>query len=227
MVEVGNCLGGNGVCARHAELEHGGDKLRLVLPSAEQGAEVRTVVPDQVGITEHLAAEFVPGLRHGPYSRFRSFQRVSAACKFGAGLMSVGIAANSGFVETATRTATRRLPDRRGQEISSGVAAHESDRSQAILDFLVDDLAEPPPKALLVTFLANACKAVAAPQSARQPVDSWLGGERQWPGIRERPAIVAAFNSGSINKAELADSYCADQPAHAVELAKLLDHLEE
>src|SRR5712692_8157218 len=80
-----------------------------------------------------------------------------SACKFGAGLMSVGIAANSGFLETATRTATRLLPDRRGQEISSGVAAHESDRSQAILDFLVDDLAEPPPKALLVTFLANAC----------------------------------------------------------------------
>jgi hypothetical protein len=36
-----------------------------------------------------------------------------------------------------------------------------------------------------------------------------------------------AFNSGSINKAELAESYCADHPAHAVELAKLFDHLQE
>jgi len=107
------------------------------------------------------------------------------------------------------------------------VAAHESDRSQAILDFLVGDLAQPPPKALLVTFLANAYKAVAALKQAGQPVDSWLAGERQWPGVRERAAIVAAFNSGSINKAELAETYCADHPAHAVELAKLLDHLQE
>src|SRR5258708_28426693 len=93
MVEVGYCLGGNGVCAGHAKLEHRGDKLRLVLPSAEQGAEVRPVVPDQVGITEHLAPEFVPRLRHVPYSRSARFRAPAAACKFGAGMMPLGIAA--------------------------------------------------------------------------------------------------------------------------------------
>jgi hypothetical protein len=105
--------------------------------------------------------------------------------------------------------------------------AYESDRSEAILDFLVGDLADPPPKALLVTFLANAYRAVAALRQAGEPVDAWLAGERRWQGIRERAAIVAVLNSGSINKAELAESYCADHPAHAVALAKLLDHLQQ
>jgi hypothetical protein len=107
------------------------------------------------------------------------------------------------------------------------VRATGSDRSQAILDFLVGGLADPPPKALLVAFLANAYKAVAALQHAGEPLDSWLAGERQWPGIRERAAIVAALRSASINNADLAESYCADHPGHAVELAKLLDHLQE
>jgi hypothetical protein len=105
------------------------------------------------------------------------------------------------------------------------VRAPDSDRSQAILDFLVGNLADPLPKALLVTFLAEAYKAVAALQHAGKPVDSWLAGERQRPGIRERAAIVAALNSASIDKADLAESYCADHPERAVELAKLLDHL--
>jgi hypothetical protein len=105
--------------------------------------------------------------------------------------------------------------------------ASESDRSQAILDFLVGDLVDPPPKALVVTFLANAYKAVAALQRAGEPVGSWLADECRWSGIRERAAIVAALNSGSINKAELAESYCADHPAHAVELAKLLEDLQQ
>jgi hypothetical protein len=107
-----------------------------------------------------------------------------------------------------------------------GVTA-DSDRSQAILDFLVGDLADPPPKALLVTLLGNAYKAVAALQHAGESVDSWLAGERRSPGIRERAAIVAALNSPSVNKADLAESYRADHPERAVELAKLLDHLQE
>src|ERR1700727_520048 len=102
----------------------------------------------------------------------------------------------------------------------------ESYRREAILDFLVSDLADPPPKALLVTFLANAYKAVARLQQAGEPVDSWLAGARRYAGVRERAAIVAALGSDSINAVELAESYCADHPAHAVALAKLMDHLQ-
>jgi hypothetical protein len=104
--------------------------------------------------------------------------------------------------------------------------AYESYRSEVILDFLVGDLADPPSKALLVTVLAGAYKAVATLQQAGEPVDSWLASERRHAGIRERAAIVAALSSGSISKAELAESYGADYPAHAVALANLLDHLQ-
>jgi hypothetical protein len=103
--------------------------------------------------------------------------------------------------------------------------ARESDRSQPILDFLVGDLDDPPPKALLVTVLANAYKAVASLQRAGEPVDAWLAAERRWPGIRERAAIVAALKSGSINRADLVESYEAEHPGHAAELARLLEHL--
>lgn len=132
-------------------------------------------------------------------------------------------------VLTAAGLADEDWSTRLDRELGPDIAANESDRSEAILDFLVGDLADRPSKASLVTLLGNAYRAVAALRQAGE-VNTWLAGERRWQGIRERAAIVAVvavLDSNAINRANLAESYCADHPAHAAALAQLLDHLQE
>jgi hypothetical protein len=56
------CLAASG----QAEGEHLAGQLWLVVPPAEQGTKVRAVMPDLVGVTECLAAEFRPCRHHRP-----------------------------------------------------------------------------------------------------------------------------------------------------------------
>jgi hypothetical protein len=53
-------LGSGGIAFGQAELKHPGNKLRLFLPSAGQGTEVRTATRDRVGVTECVSAKFRP-----------------------------------------------------------------------------------------------------------------------------------------------------------------------
>lgn len=53
-------FGRDGIGFGQAGLEHLADQHWLVLPPAEQGTEVRAVMPGQIRVTECLAAEFRP-----------------------------------------------------------------------------------------------------------------------------------------------------------------------
>jgi phytoene dehydrogenase-like protein len=73
------------------------------------------------------------------------------------------------------------------------MAYEEDQRSQAILAFLGAGLQQPPDRALAVTALGNARRAVAAQKASEQSIETWLAEQVRHGGIRENAATLAVL----------------------------------
>jgi hypothetical protein len=90
-----------------------------------------------------------------------------------------------------------------------------------VIAFLGAGLSSAPSKALAVTALADARRAVTARQAQGQALDAWLAGEVRVRGIRENAAVLAMLELPG-RREETARVYRDEHPDRAGVLADLL-----
>jgi hypothetical protein len=92
---------------------------------------------------------------------------------------------------------------------------------QAIMAFLGAGLRPPPSRALTVTALAGARRAVASHQARGESLGKWLAGEVRVRGIRENAAVLAVMELPEY-RAMAAQAYARHHPGRITALNDLL-----
>ncbi|GAB3832669.1 hypothetical protein ACFPIJ_57435 [Dactylosporangium cerinum] len=84
-------------------------------------------------------------------------------------------------------------------------------RSDAIVAFLGAGLLSPPSRAVMVSALAGARRAVKEHQARHAAIDSWLAGEIRLRGVRENAAVLAVLEVPE-RRADVAAMYRTGHP---------------
>ncbi len=89
------------------------------------------------------------------------------------------------------------------------------------MGFLCAGLDPPPSRAVLVSSLSDARRAVSLLRSRKEPLDQWLASEVRFRGIRENAATLAAMEASS-DRDIIADAYRERYPQRADQLDAII-----
>jgi hypothetical protein len=97
-------------------------------------------------------------------------------------------------------------------------------RRDALTRFLGAGITPAPSKALLVSALGAARRAVVALQAGAEPLHGWLASEVRYHGIRENAATLAAMEVADMRERVSAE-YAQRHPDRVPLLRAMLSHL--
>jgi hypothetical protein len=107
---------------------------------------------------------------------------------------------------------------------SSSPYSDEDRKRAALISFLSAGLDPAPSRAVLVSALADARRAVAALRSRREPIAQWLTNEIRFRGVRENAAILAALEVSG-ERDEIVDAHRKRYPQRAEQLDEIVARL--
>jgi hypothetical protein len=105
--------------------------------------------------------------------------------------------------------------------LSSSTPYDDDSKRAALVGFLSAGLDPAPSRAVLVSALADARRAVAALRSRREPIDQWFESEIRFRGVRENAAVLVALEVSGERDA-IANTYRERYPQRSGQLDIIL-----
>lgn len=105
--------------------------------------------------------------------------------------------------------------------LSSSTPYDDDRKRAALVGFLSAGLDPAPSRAVLVSALADARRAVAALRSRREPIGQWLANEIRFRGVRENAAVLAALEFSGERDA-IANTYRDRYPQRSEQLDNIV-----